>query len=263
MYLTDYHTHSQLSFDSTAPLTAMAEAAADQGLAELCVTDHCDLLDEEGQPVRSFDWPAALEQFHQALPRCPGGLVLRLGLELGMAHVDPEAAQSILSQPELDFVIGSIHNLSPQAGGGDFYYLDHSKLDRCYATLDDYFASMALLSATDFYDVLGHIIYPLRYMSAPVRLERYWERLEVIFRNAAERGKGIELNTYTGQTLAEWQPVLERYRACGGEIVTLGSDAHVPGGVGRGIREACGLLEAAGFRYTATYRQHKPEFHKL
>lgn len=263
MYLTDYHTHSQISFDSTAALADMAAAAAAAGMEELCVTDHCDLLDEDGKPVRTFDWPAALEQFHQALPHCPDGLTLRLGLELGMAHVDPEAARDILSQPELDFVIGSIHNLSPQAGGGDFYYLDHSKVDRCYATLDDYFGSMALLSATGFYDVLGHIIYPLRYMTAPVTLERYWEMLDAILRTVAEQGKGIELNTYTGHTLRAWRPVLKRYRDCGGEIVTLGSDAHAPEGVGRGIHEACGLLREAGFRYTATYRRHVPQFHKL
>ena len=44
MYCSDYHTHSQLSPDSSAPLEQMAQAAVEAGLDELCVTDHCDLL---------------------------------------------------------------------------------------------------------------------------------------------------------------------------------------------------------------------------
>ena len=51
MYLSDYHTHSRLSFDAHAPLSELAEAAADAGLDELCVTDHFDFLDENGVPA--------------------------------------------------------------------------------------------------------------------------------------------------------------------------------------------------------------------
>ncbi len=263
MYLADYHTHSLISFDSQAPLKAMADAAAGAGLAELCVTDHCDLLDEDGGRVYDFDWPPALEQYRQAVSACSSGLKLKLGLELGMGHIDPEAAQRILRVPELDFVIGSVHNLSPQAGGEDLFHLDYTASEGCYAALDDYFASMALLAESGFYDVLGHIIYPLRYMSAPVSLDRYWERVDGIFRAAAERGRGIELNTYTGKAVREWKPVMDHWRACGGEIVTLGSDAHAPGGVAGGFQEACALLRETGFRYVAVYEKRRPEFHRL
>lgn len=263
MYLADFHTHTRISFDSTAPLEDMAMAAVGEGLAELCVTDHCDLLDENGFPVSDFDWYGALAQYRETAPVYAHCLKLKLGLELGMGHVDPDAARRILDVPELDFVIGSIHNLSPQAGGTDFYYRDHSRLDLCYDTLDDYFGSMAELAVTDFYDVLGHIIYPLRYMSAPVTLDRYWDRIDAILRAAAERGRGVELNTYKGQTIAQWKPVLERWRACGGEIVTLGSDAHAPEGVGGGFQEAGELLKDIGFRYLATYDKRRPEMHRL
>lgn len=263
MYLADFHSHSQISFDSTAPLGQMADAAVKEGLAELCVTDHCDLLDENGARVYEFDWHSALEQYRSTAPAYSGALRLKLGLELGMGHIDPVSAEKILAQPELDFVIGSVHNLSPEAGGLDFYFRDHSRLETCYHTLDDYFSSMEKLAKTDFYDVLGHIIYPLRYMMAPVTLDRYWDQIDTIFRAAAGRGRGIELNTYRGQTIAEWKPVLEHWRDCGGEIVTLGSDAHAPQGIGGGFREACALLEEVGFRYTAVYEKRKPELHRI
>ena len=51
MYYIDYHTHSKCSFDSEAELRDMVAAARAAGLSELCITDHCDLIDEHGQRV--------------------------------------------------------------------------------------------------------------------------------------------------------------------------------------------------------------------
>lgn len=254
----DYHTHTKLSPDSSAPLASMAAAAVAAGVGELCVTDHCDLLDENGGPFRGWDWAPALAQFREVVPQFEGQLKLRLGLELGVPHVDPAAAASICACPELDFVIGSIHNRSPRQGGVDFYFGEYGRAEACYEALDDYFSSMEALVRTDCYDVLGHIIYPLRYMRAPVTLDRYWDQIRAIFETAVGKGKGIELNTYRGRTLEDWRPILALYRDCGGEIVTLGSDAHTPDAVGLGIREGAGLLKACGFRYTAVYEAHRP-----
>lgn len=263
MYLTDYHTHTILSPDGSAALSAMADAAVAAELNELCVTDHCDLLDLQGRPVDHYDWPSALEQYARTAPAYSGRLTIRLGLEFGMGHLDPAVSADILDRPELDFVLGSVHNLSPERGGGDFYYVDYPDPAACYAALDDYFASLTRLAAADCYDVLSHIIYPLRYMDHPISLDRYRDLLDGIFRTAAERGRGIEINTWRGRTLRLWLPVLRHFRACGGEIVTIGSDAHTPDGVGRGCAQACQLLEEAGFRYLATYEKRKPVFHTL
>lgn len=263
MYCSDYHTHSKLSPDSDAPLEQMAQAAVEAGLDELCVTDHCDLLSLQGEPVEGYDWPSAIAQHRAAAAQFAPKLTLKLGLELGMAHLDHAASQTIVSQPELDFVLGSVHNLSPEKGGTDFYYVPYPDSAACYAALDDYFASMAILADTPYYDVLAHIIYPLRYMDVPVSLEGYYDRIRAILRTAVEHGRGMEVNTYRGRTVAEWKPILELYRDCGGEIVTVGSDAHVPGGVGKGVREALELLAGQGFRYICTYDKRKPVFHTL
>ena len=80
MYYTDYHTHTQLSPDSSAPLSAMAEAAAAAGLSELCVTDHYDLVDIHGAPNgEPLDWAAALEQWEPVRDAFRGRLSLKLG----------------------------------------------------------------------------------------------------------------------------------------------------------------------------------------
>lgn len=258
MYLTDYHTHSCLSPDGYVPLEEMAGAALDAGLSELCITDHCDLLNCHGQAVDSYPWAPAVKQFRETVPQFEGRLRLKLGVEFGSGHLNPGAAQTILAQPELDFVIGSVHNMSPDAGGLDFYYVEYNTPSDCAAALDNYFDSLDELVKTDYYDVLGHIIYPLRYMHGLGSMEPYYDRIHGLLVTAATMGRGIEVNTYRGKTLEEWRPVLERWKEVGGEYVTVGSDAHRPEDVAKGVREAYSLLRDVGFRYVTVYEKRKP-----
>ena len=263
MYYIDYHTHTKLSPDGEVPLLRMAEAAVAAGLSELCVTDHYDLVDLEGRPAPgSYDWGPGLEQWREAAERFRGRLIIRLGMEFGSANRCPDRAAQTLDQPELDFVIGSLHNLTPPAGAKDFYFVDYSTPEICYACLDDYFAQMLRLAPLPDYDSLGHIIYPLRYMcmrdGQTVTLDRYWEQIREILRSVAQTGHAIELNTYNGRTVADWAPVLDLYRQVGGELVTVGSDAHRTENVGRGVPEAYALLASAGFRYVTLYEKRRP-----
>ena len=70
------------------------------------------------------------------------------------------------------------------------------------------------------------------------------------------------VNTYCGRTLHEWKPVLELYRTCGGEIVTIGSDAHTASRVGQYSDRACALLKDI-FGHVCTFENRQPIFHKL
>ena len=230
MFLADCHTHSRVSPDSNAPMVEMAKAAWEYGLDVMCLTDHCDLLSLEGERTLTYDW----------------GPVLR--------------------QPGLDFVIGSCHNQDETAGGTDFYLLPYDTLDQCYEALDNYFASMLQMAASPYYDVVGHVIYPLRYMNGPYDtpdLGRYRDQIREILRLAIDSGRGMEINTWKGQTLAQWIPLLQDYKELGGEILTVGSDAHAPGPLGKGIQEAYTMMADCGFRYVAVYHERKPEMIRL
>jgi histidinol-phosphatase (PHP family) len=267
MYYADYHTHSNCSPDGYVPMREMADAAVKSGLSELCLTDHCDLVGLNGERYDDYSWQEVLKQREEMRRLYGSRLELPLGLEFGSSHVDAEAARRILDQPELDFVIGSVHNHSLKNGGADFYLGKYSSPRVCYDALDDYFSSLEILAPLDTYDVLGHIIYPLRYMAVrdgqAISLDGYMERIRGILRAVAEHGRGIALNTWPGKPLGDWVPGLKLYRQCGGEIVTVGSDAHIPAGVGRGIPEAYELLLETGFPYVAAYRSRKPRMIKI
>ena len=266
MFLADCHTHSLCSPDSNAPMLQMAQKAYEYGLHTLCLTDHCDLLSLEGERTLDYDWPPVHRERKGMLDAFGARLDLPMGLEFGMGHLFPEASEKILGEPGLDFVIGSCHNLDEAAGGRDFYLLPYDTLEDCYRALDNYFQSMLAMAASPCYDVVGHVIYPLRYMNGPYdtpSLDRYRDQIREILRLAIQSGRGIEINTWKGQTLREWIPILRDYRELGGEILTVGSDAHAPEPLGRGIREAYGLMADCGFRYVAVYHARKPEMIRL
>lgn len=271
MYLCDIHSHTKLSPDSEAELLDMARAARANRLQEFCVTDHCDLLDMDGNPQASFDWPAAKAQFQAVQKELGDSLTLRLGLELGSAPADPEGARAILTQggDQLDFVLGSLHNWIGVEGGRDLYFSDYGK-DPALArkavesTLGH---TWALVSrCPDCYDSLAHIVYPLRYIhrdGVSLTLADYEGEVRRIFTEVAKTDHALEVNVCRGQDLDCWPPLLRWFKECGGELVTVGADAHQPQDVGKGIPQALEMIRAAGFASVTTFAGRKPVLHKL
>ena len=58
-------------------------------------------------------------------------------------------------------------------------------------------------------------------------------------------------------------PRPEALQEAGGEYITVGSDAHAPAPIGRGIREAYQIMQDCGFRYVANYHERKPDMIRL
>lgn len=270
MYLCDCHSHTLVSPDSKAYLLDMAEAAIAAGLREFYVTDHCDLFDYDGNPVSRFDWPAAKAQYRAARERTEGRLDLRLGIELGSATAFPEVARRILSEGggELDFVLGSFHN----------WIGVHSNSEMCFSKFDtEELAREAVetcLANTwtlvteypDCYDSLAHIVYPIRYTrrdGQTLTLADYEEQVRAIFTQIARTGHALEVNTYQGKDLDSWPMLLGWFKACGGQFITLGADAHQPADVAKGIPEAAAMAKAAGFDCITTFVRRQPVEHKL
>ena len=270
MYCADYHLHTWISSDSPASLEQQARSALDAGMNELCVTDHWNLLDQMANPLpRTRDWADSIAQCQEARQLFDGQLEIRLGIEVGNGEIDPKAVSEGLLQAgsDLDFVIGSLHNMSLGSGGiGIFTAAKNCRqMEDGIALLDDYVDTLTTLAATDTFDVMGHVIYPLRYLPAQwqLTLDPYEEQLRNLFQTLIETGRGIEFNTTQGHTIEDWIPVLKLYRECGGEIITTGSDAHRVGQTGAGFMDAYKLLKTLGYQWYSTYRNRKPVFHPL
>ena len=56
---------------------------------------------------------------------------------------------------------------------------------------------------------------------------------------------------------------VKRYRELGGRILTIGSDAHRTGDLGKGIAEGIELAGYCGFTEIAVYKERKPTFIRI
>ena len=269
MYLTDYHLHSSCSPDGEYTVSQMAAAAVDRGLREICLTDHLDTIYWDTQAPRTdFDWPASLAQLAEARRLWGDRLTIRLGAELGEAVLSFDRAEELLrAAPALDFVIGSVHLASPRYGRKDLYYLPRADIDYYQGLIADYLDDVLTLARWGKFQVLGHLTLPLRYIRSNAGLtmdfSAHMDRVEEIFRTIIPKGVGIECNTNRGDIPLPDGDILKLYRRLGGEIITIGSDAHSPEYVGCRAAETQQLLRESGFRYITTFTQGEPAFRPL
>ena len=274
MIYTDHHIHSNCSTDAEDTMLDMALACGEHGVTRMCFTDHCDMdWEETGLPYPEYDdiWRRSVDAWRHTVAEAPSKLDICLGIELGEMNHDPERAQRLLeSVPELDFVLASIHNVRMTP---DFYCLRYKSEQHCIELLDTYMDELIEIANMDNFDVLSHIGYTRRYMlragyQVSVSDARYADKLEHLLKTLIERGKGIEANTSglrhpaINDTIPTTE-ILRLYRALGGEIITVGSDAHRTVDAGRGIFHTFDLLRELGFRYVCAFRARKPEFIKL
>ena len=270
MRYADQHTHAApASFDTESRPADMMAAAAAAGLRAITFTDHMDMADEttgcarNSLPLRraDFDGRRAIAE-----SLAPAGLEVRFGMELGAPLQLPEEARQAAALPGLDFIIASIHNLPDVK---DFYFYPYESEAECESLNRRYLAELLRMADFPDFDVMGHIGYTTRYMQQRgfrerITVEKYGDELTAILRRLIENGKGIECNTsgYRGGGRDTYPAgdILRLYRSLGGEIITVGSDAHVPAQVALGLREGYELLKGCGFRYVSEFRKRQCEF---
>jgi histidinol-phosphatase (PHP family) len=275
--LCDMHTHTAFSPDAKSSPEEMCEQAARLGLAAYAITDHCDCnfwLPTDDKSLVDFEMYGSRDYSHASISaidslkeKYHGRLNLICGIELGQPLQNITAAEEILSNKKLDFIIGSHHQ---NAGMSDFYWIKYKKMDlsEIYSLLDDYFSQMLEICRWGGFDVLGHLTYPLRYICGDcginIDLSRYDDIIREIFCTLVDKGKGIEINTSgLRQSYGMTFPTLKYvklFRQLGGEIVTLGSDAHSAADIGKGLDEGAEIAATAGFKYTAFFSKRQPQF---
>ena len=140
--------------------------------------------------------------------------------------------------------------------------------DKIYDLLERYFTELNEMCRTNSFDVLGHLTYCLRYMKQRHGIEPDISRFDDIiadsFRTLAQNGKGIEINTSgLRQGFGETFPNLrytKLFREMGGEIISVGSDAHTAEDIGKNVRDGIEIAKAAGFTRIAYFKKRQPQF---
>ncbi len=267
MIIADCHLHSEFSSDSHARIADLLHQAVQKGMHCFYLTDHHDIdfppeaaggLDFQLDTSRYLDCLSDLKEQYR------GQIEIRTGVELGlMSHIS-DRLKAYTTRYSFDFIIGSSHLVD----GMDPYYPEYYKGRSQTEAYRAYFASIyENIQAFQDYDVYGHLDYVVRYgptKNSNWNFADYADLFEQILKTLIAQGKGIELNTaglYKGLGYPHpHRDILNRYKELGGEIITIGSDAHSPEYLGYGFGLAEELLLDCGFRYYTLFHDRKPEF---
>lgn len=257
----DYHIHTSFSCDSETPMISMAEAAHKRGLTEICFTDHIDLDFPGGIDfVFDFDkYDMVVNETKKAFP----DMNIRKGVEAGLDPGTKQELQRLISGSNFDYVIGSVHLVC----GLDPYKSEFwDAYTKCQAFEEYLKVCIECATEIDFFDVFGHIGYVSKFcpLEEPLfKYSDYKDAVDELLKILIEKGKGIEVNTSgiknTGSVMPE-TPIIKRYFELGGEIITVGSDAHEESAVGRAVNETLGILKSVGYKYVCAFDNRKPKF---
>lgn len=261
--------HSSFSADSDAPMETMIQKAMETGLEGICFTEHLD--PDYPETPDNLDFSLDMEAYRSGLyelkTKYAGKINLRFGIELGLQPHLAYYFSQLLDHIPFDFVIGSSHIVH----GFDPYYPEFFRGRQESDCYREYFQSI-LENAAAFsgMDVYGHIDYVVRYGPNQNReycYKKYQDILDEILKTLITKGIGIELNT-GGYHYGLGQPnpctdVLKRYRELGGEILTIGADAHGPDKIAFAFPRAAEVMRTCGFKYYTVFHHRKPEFYPL
>lgn len=259
----DFHMHTHVSFDGRDTAVNMANAALKAGLREICFTDHMDYDPLDPNHKLHFEIDHYNNEYDSlAVP----GLIIRRGFEFGMLPDNREQFLKDVSLRNWDFVIGSLHF----ADGLDVYYSEYWEGKTPYqAILRSFEDTLQCVRNHEGFDVLGHLTYlgkcDANPEKKPILYRDYREVADEIMKILADKGIGMEFNTSGLDHCGEYLPgpeYLRRFKELGGEIVTVGSDAHHANRVGQYCREAAGIVQDI-FGYVCTFADRKPQFHTL
>ena len=259
----DFHMHSRVSFDAHDTGESMAKAALAAGLKEICFTDHLDYDPLGKMGVLAFDTESYNAEYDQL--EVPG-LIIRRGMEFGMTVDNRDQFQKDLQRRPFDFVLGSIHFVDDLDVYFQEYWADKTVFQSERRYLE---ATLECVRLHDDFDVLAHLTYIAKTHAhpapRPVPFAEHRELIDEILKVVADKGKGLELNTSGMDRCGGFLPTADyfrRFKELGGQIITIGSDAHAPNRVGQYAFDACEIFKDI-FGYVCTFQNRQPVFHKL
>lgn len=265
--LSDFHMHTNFSGDCETSAETMIEKAISLGMKQICITDHYDYDYPDEPELFLVAFQEYFEKLTDLKEHYSQKIDMRIGIELGLQPHIAEHLKDITSKYPFDFIIGSSHVVDKN----DPYYPSFFEGKNENDAYRRYFETIAEnLNVFDDVDVYGHIDYIVRYGPNKNKFYSYKEYsdiLDEVLKSCISHNCGIELNT-GGLAYGLGHPnphedIIKRYRQLGGEIITVGADAHTPERIGYEFSIAEEILKNCEFKYYCIYKNRTPEFIKL
>ncbi len=257
--LTDYHTHTPLCLHAEGHPREYVGRARRLGMAELGLSDHNPMpehFDEWRMPISDF--PKYLEMVDEARSENPG-FPVRLGLECDFLEGREEWIEQTAAMADWDYLIGSVHYISPEWAIDDPKHLSRWKnaadVEQIWAA---YWRAYEKCIRSGLFDFFAHPDLAKKFGFRPSGdLRRYYEP---VIQALADTKGVMEVSTAgLRKEVREIYPsreMLDMAFAAGVPIV-INSDAHKPSEVGQDFGQALRLVREAGYRTTVRFEKRR------
>lgn len=260
MFKIDYHIHTNYSSDSDADMEDMILSAISKNIDEIAITDHVDYHEKYDPP----HYDDLINKFNILKEKYKTKINMILGVEIGLENLIAATINSFITSYDFDFIIGSSHGVCKK----DLYFDNFFDGMNKKTAYELYFTEMLKnINTIDKFCVYGHIDFISRYgiyKDNSLKYRDYSDLIDEVLKTLINKNKGIEINTSgyrykLNQTYPQYD-ILKRYKELGGEIITIGSDAHTPDYVGDHFEVAYEMLVKSGFKYITRFKNLKPSF---
>ena len=262
--MVDNHVHSKFSPDSDMSIDFICNRGIELGFNAIAITDHMDHDFLDGS--YSFEPHlyhktlfAAKEQFNDKIK-------LIVGVEEGY---QPHVIDQIISDFSIikpDFIICTNHSVDGIDLSLPNFYIGKSRVQAFTRYLETILESILKMPS---FDTIAHIGYIRRYAPYGENSLTYLEfkdYFDAIFKALIEKGKAFEINTSGVNSYGFLMPetdIIKAYIDLGGELITLGSDAHLPSGIGFKFNYVVDILKGFGLKHLTHYVDRKPCFEPI
>ncbi|MGL4790539.1 MAG: histidinol-phosphatase HisJ family protein [Anaerotignaceae bacterium] len=267
MFFADYHTHTSFSSDCSEVMENNITKAIECGLKEIAITDHIDYDYPDLNYPFLFDYEPYSKEIKRLQEKYSKLITILIGVEIGIQpHIYP-TINDLINTNYYDFIIGSTHTLDKTELCVPSYFENKTKSQAYRAYFEEVLKNV---KEFPFFNVYGHLDFVNRYGNYTDKTMDYYEFKDItdeILKELIAKGKGIEINTSGFRYgLGHTHPQLtlvKRFKELGGEIITVGSDAHICSDITKDFSTAYDMLRECGFKYITTFNNKTPNFVKF
>ena len=282
MILEDWHTHSSFCRHATGNLEQYVKTAIDKKLSVIGLSDHFpyDVLDGiEHMSYHEYSMPKdELDSFVLTAinlrEKYKNQISVKIAFELDFIEKQVDKHHEYLERylDQIDYIIGSIHNLNTPFG---LFAFDDFRFLKYYDRFEDtdeifmnYYKTMqAMISSKQFhFTTIGHFDLPKKFNILPNNKELIMEEEFKALQLAKKRDIVIEINTSgLRRPIKEQYPseeIIKKMYNLGIDVV-LGSDAHHPNEIAYEFKSSIRLLKKIGYKRLAHFTKMAKTYVKI
>jgi len=263
--LSDLHVHTRFSADATGDPEEFVVGALERGLDAIGFSEHWD-FDPNDRSYGFYDYETIRAEVESLRRKYSGVIEVLFGVEVSYASNREDDLKDALAGKEFDYIIGGVH-------ASDGVYISES---RCRPYMAErsarevytrFFEETGRAVESGLFDVIAHLDLCKRFgveFYGPFDVGQVGDGLvEDVIRRTVAAGIALEINA-SGTWQGPKKPyparqILEMYRDAGGELITVGSDAHAPARAGD-VSAAVELAAAVGLPEPVVFRGRKAQF---